>query len=242
MVNNNVFNKLAIEKVKTQSDYLANKIKKMIISGELSGGSVFPNENDLSKKLNVGRGTLREAYTILETEGYIQRTKNGTSVRGRDEIAQQGNLKASLELADFNKMIEFVCVLEPAAVYIAAKNITDSQLAELKSLMDACENATDDLHRFLQLNYEIHSCIRNASENHLIISALIAYYNIFEQHIVRNIYFSNYNNDEFRKESLQQHSRLFDALEKRDADLAKAIMLEHLHHDVDFGLKNFLPF
>ena len=53
MNNTSILEKLAVKELKTQSDYLADKIKGMITSGEIKQGFKFPNENDFCKQLNV---------------------------------------------------------------------------------------------------------------------------------------------------------------------------------------------
>ena len=60
MENDKLLDKLVINEIKTQSDYLADKIKNMIVSREFHDGFVFPNENEFCKKLNVSRSTLRK--------------------------------------------------------------------------------------------------------------------------------------------------------------------------------------
>ena len=55
------------------SDVIFRRIRDAIISGELPPGYVFPNENELCKKLNIGRSSLREAYSPLETLKLIVR-------------------------------------------------------------------------------------------------------------------------------------------------------------------------
>lgn len=234
MENANLLDKLAIGEIKTQSDHLADKIKNMIVSHELNEGFVFPNENDFCRRLGVSRSTLREAYKILDTQGFIHRTKHGTYVKCREDIAKQGNFVASLELADEVELIEFVCALEPDAVSLAAKKIDEAGIAELEVLLEACEAVGDNWKALLVKNYEFHAYIRELAGNNLITSALIAYYDIFNQQIIAGIYIENEDTDEFRKNSLRQHRELFEAIKNHDAEKAKAIEYKHLLDDIEF--------
>ena len=191
MEENQLLSKLAVEHIKTQSDFLADRIKDMIIDEELQDGFTFPNEAEFCKILNVSRSTLREAYKILDTQGFIRRTKRGTYIRSREEIAEQGNFTASLELSSYREMCEFVCALEPEAVYLAAKKITDAELAELARLMEAVEACGDDYKAVMKKNSAFHGFIRKVADDHLITSALSAYYDSVSQQIVENIYAQN---------------------------------------------------
>ena len=235
MDNNELLSSLAVEHIKTQSDYLADKIKTMIVEEELPDGFAFPNEADFCKILNVSRSTLREAYKILDTEGFIRRTKRGTFIRSKEEIAEQGNFSASLELSNYREMCEFVCALEPEATYLAAQKITDADVAELQELLEKVEACGYDFKAVMKTNKEFHSCIRRIADNTLITSALTAYYDSFSVQIVENIYSQNGKDESlkaFLDEALADHRALFEALKAHDADKARAIEYRHLQADL----------
>lgn len=227
-----ILNKLAVTEIKTQSDYLAEQIRDMIVSRDLPDGYAFPNETEFCKILNVSRGTLREAYKVLDTQGYIRRTKHGTYIKARKEIAEEGDFAASMRLASDEEIIEFVLALEPEAVYLAAEKMDEENIKELEQLLIACEDAIDqDWKIFLDRNYEFHQYIRNMSRNMLIISALAAYYDNFNEKIIQNIYRTN-DTKRFRESSLKQHRELFEAIKAKDAHKAKDIERHHLFDDV----------
>lgn len=233
--NKDRFRDIAFTETKTQSDILADRIKNMISSRELEEGYQFPNENEFCRILNVGRGTLREAYMILDSHGYIKRTKHGTFVRKKEEIAKQGNFLASLELAETNEMVEFVCALEPEAVFLAAKRINEQQLEEIDKMMQECKRHQHDAAKIAECNYRLHEYIRNASGNQLIISALTAYYDIFNQQVIRYVYTGE--DSAFMEEALRQHEKLWIALKNHDAEEARRITYDHLLADVRYRYK-----
>ena len=232
MEKENLLDKLIVNEIKTQSDYLAENIKNMIITRELDDNFKFPNELEFSKKLNVSRTTLREAYKVLVTQGFIRVTKHGTYVKSRAEIAKEGDFTASLDLADKREMLEFVCALEPEAVALAAKKIDDEGLQKLEVLLLECERVAEDSKALMETNYQFHTYIREWAKNYLITSALAAYYDIFNQQIVEKIYSSDVSFVEFRNNSLVQHRELFDALKNRDSDRARQIAFQHLLDDI----------
>lgn len=233
MENNQLLSKLAVDQIKTQSDFLADRIKDMIVDEELQDGFTFPNEAEFCKILNVSRSTLREAYKILDTQGFIRRTKRGTYIRSRDEIAEQGNFTASLELSSYREMCEFVCALEPEAVYLAAKKITEEDLVQLHQLMEEVEHCENDYKALMKKNSEFHGFIRRIADNNLITSALTAYYDSFSQQIVENIYAQNDNLEEFLQNSLKDHRELYAALQAHDSEKARDIEYRHLLADLE---------
>lgn len=232
MEENQLLSKLAVEHIKTQSDFLADRIKDMIVDEELADGFTFPNEAEFCKILNVSRSTLREAYKILDTQGFIRRTKRGTYIRSRDEIAAQGNFTASLELSSYREMCEFVCALEPEAVYLAAQKITEEELEELRRLMEDVEACGDDYKAVMKKNSAFHGFIRKIADNTLITSALMAYYDSFSQQIVENIYAQNDDLEEFLQNSLRDHRELYAALQAHDCETARDIEYRHLVADL----------
>lgn len=236
MENNELLSSLAVEHIKTQSDYLADKIKAMIVSEELQDGFTFPNEAEFCKLLNVSRSTLREAYKILDTQGFIRRTKRGTYIRSREEIAEDGNFSASLELSNYKEMCEFVCALEPEAVCLAAQKITDEELAGLHLAMEEVEACGNDFKAVMKKNKQFHEMIRRIADNTLIMSALSAYYDSFSQQIVENIYSQNdtlENLEKFLRNSLEDHRELYEAMKAHDGEKARAIELRHLVADLE---------
>ncbi len=225
--------KLTIDQYKTQSDYLADKIKQMIANKEFEDGFVFPNENEFCKILNVSRGTLRDAYKKLDTQGFIERTKQGTFIKCRETIAKQGNYTASLELATTQEMFEFISAFEPEAVCLAAQKIDEEGIRRMEELLEACERCASDHAALNAANYKFHEFIRMQSKNNLVISALTAYYDIFNKHVIDMIYLLLQEGaNTFRDQALEQHRDLLAAFKTRDGEKARTIAYEHLQADL----------
>ena len=51
-------------------EQIMDAIKRMIVSGELSSGSVLPSVRTLSKDLKISALTVKKAYDNLEAEGF----------------------------------------------------------------------------------------------------------------------------------------------------------------------------
>ena len=122
--------------------------------------SYSPNENEFCKILNVSRGTLRDAYKKLDTQGFIERTKQGTYVKCKETIAMQGNFSASLELATKQEMVEFISAFEPEAACLAAQKIDEEGIKQLEHLMAECEYNAEDPAALNTANYKFHEFIR----------------------------------------------------------------------------------
>ena len=225
----NPFLKIAAEERKSHADLLAEELKRMIITGQLTPEHAFPNENELCRQLNVSRSTLREAYKILEIQGYISRTKHGTYVKEKNNMAINGSFSASLELSQYNELIEFVNILEAEAVYLAAERATNEQLAEIEKYMKLCEENEYIPGAIEEFNYKFHLAIRIASNNQLLVSALSASYETFNQKIIKKLLIKR----EFLDQCMEQHRLLFDAIQNRRAEVARKLSYEHLMSDIE---------
>lgn len=79
------------------SNQIADQIRKMIVEGHLKNGDKLPSERDLSKRLGVGRISLREGLRILESMGVIE-TKYG--VNSGSYVADMGLENLSEKFSD----------------------------------------------------------------------------------------------------------------------------------------------
>lgn len=63
---------------------MADHLRRMILSGTLEAGYRLPGSRELAQAHGVSRTTAKQAYEILEAEGYVEeRGRSGTYVRGR---------------------------------------------------------------------------------------------------------------------------------------------------------------
>jgi DNA-binding FadR family transcriptional regulator len=58
---------------------VAHQIRELAISGRLAPGSRLPTERTLARRFNVSRTAIRDAFLLLETQGFltIKRGRNG---------------------------------------------------------------------------------------------------------------------------------------------------------------------
>src|SRR6266508_4936460 len=119
------------------TDEAIDRIKEMIVSGELHPGDRLPREADLAERLGLSRNSLREAVRALTLIHVLDvRQGDGTYVTSLEPPLL---LDAMTFVVDFHRddtVLEFLEVrriLEPAATAMAALNMTDQQVAELRA-------------------------------------------------------------------------------------------------------------
>jgi DNA-binding FadR family transcriptional regulator len=122
------------------TDEAIEKIKAMIVSGELRPGDRLPKEADLADRLGLSRNSLREAVKALSLIRVLDvRQGDGTYVTS---LEPRLLLDALTFVVDFHRddtVLEFLevrRVLEPAATALAARRMTDEQVDKLRAVLD----------------------------------------------------------------------------------------------------------
>jgi len=54
------------------TEQVVEKIMTSIVAGTYKEGDKLPTEQALCQELNVGRSTVREAFRVLQTMGYVE--------------------------------------------------------------------------------------------------------------------------------------------------------------------------
>ena len=125
------------------TDEAIEKIKAMIVSGELSPGDRLPPEKELSERLGLSRNSMREAVKALEVIRVLDvRRGDGTYVTS---LAPRELLEAMsfvVDLHDRDVILEIFGVrriLESSASGLAAQHATDVDRAALHELLDSVD-------------------------------------------------------------------------------------------------------
>lgn len=196
----------------TLSAQVVNRLRKWILLGELAPGAVLV-ERHLSEKLGVSRTPMREALQILGSEGLI------TIVPNRRPRVASPSLKEILELLEVHMLIE------GHGTRLAAKNITDAELEDLKRVLEELDSsgANRGQFDFFELDMAFHRKIVEASRN----ATLIETHSQLNARLYRTRFLSTQTLSG-RPLMQSQHLQIFDALQSRDEDLAKRQIEEHL--------------
>src|SRR5438067_596111 len=207
------------QKVQAQSlvDVVAERIEAAIISGALEPGSRL-SEQALAASLGVSRGPLREAIRRLEGRKLLQRIPNiGVRV-------------ASLSLRDLNEILQIREALEGMACALAAKNMTDAEIAGLQQLLDKHEHQKSvqegkgyyQESKDFDFHFRIVTGARNARMSEMLMGDL--YY------LLRIYRYKSSTKPGRAKAALQEHKDIVAAIARRDPVAAEQKMRDHLRN------------
>jgi DNA-binding GntR family transcriptional regulator len=190
-------------------------IREGIVRGRFSPGSHL-TAHDLAAACGLSRTPVREAMRRLHAEGLIE------------FIPHRGAFVTRIDESEINNIYDLRVALESYAAEAAARNITSSQLEELRSLAtqmrDLIEERPSEFTETLaEMNNRFHKQVVVASHNSRLQSALSS---IVEMPLVLRT-FRGRNLDQLRR-SNDQHLELVSALAQRDCAWARSVMTSHI--------------
>ena len=182
----------------------------------ISNGSLRANEplreERIAEALGVSRTPVREALVRLLAEGLIIADGSG-GVRVEDVTAE-----------DLDEVFTLREVLEPLALRYAAANPNFEGIRDLRRIHEESHQAiaNDDIEQLLDLNTQFHAAL-NA------MAAPRRLRNFIDQLRVQSRRFrvlALYDDSE-RRQSVTEHGRLIDLVERGDAEGAVALLMTH---------------
>lgn len=136
------------------AERLKDVLEDAIINGRLLPGERLDPEA-LSKQFGVSRTPIREAIQQLSISGLVV------------VLPKKGTFIAKVSFNQLIEMFEVMAEFEGMCGRLAARRITENELAELKAALLRCEDPairanSDD---YYYENEHFHNCIYNASHN-----------------------------------------------------------------------------
>ena len=188
---------------------VAERLRTQIFDRLLEPGA-WIDEQKLAVEYGISRTPLREALKVLATEGLVtMKPRRGAYVAemSRDDVAQVYRLLA---------------LLEADAVADVARHASDEQFAQLQALHDLLERQVRQRDAFFATNERFHMALLDIGGNR------------WRTQIVadlRKVMKLNRHHSLFKQgrlaDSLGEHRLLMEAIKRRNAARATALMREH---------------
>ncbi len=203
------------EKESTKSENLTEYLIEAIVEGQLAPGSKI-SEPELAKQFQVSRGPLREALMRVEGLGLIERIPH---------------IGARVIQLSPTKLVELYAVreaLEGMAARLAARNITEIELAGLESLLSTHSTHIDQVegasYFHQQGDFDFHYRIIQACRNQQLIGLLCDEL----YHLLRMYRYQSPRSHSRPVEALEEHKFILRAIRQRDEELAEMLMRRHI--------------
>jgi GntR family transcriptional regulator, transcriptional repressor for pyruvate dehydrogenase complex len=209
------------------TDEAIEKIKAMIVTGELGPGDRLPKENDLAERLGLSRNSLREAVKALSLIRVLDvRQGDGTYVTSLEPNLL---LDAMSFVVDFHRddtVLEFLEVrriLEPAATAMAAAQMSDEAIADLRSVLDQLADAPT-IEALVANDLEFHRRIALGSGNTVLCSLLDG----LSGPTTRARIWRGLTQEGAVDKTREQHTAICDAIESRQPEVARSWATVHI--------------
>jgi DNA-binding GntR family transcriptional regulator len=197
----------------TLADQAYEALANSIITGELPPGTRML-EVELAERYGMSRGPLREAMRRLEERRLVER------------ISQRGVRVVRLTGSKLRGIYQVREALEGMACRLAAQNMTDAEIAELRTMLEAHEaivRERDDYSQNQQ-DWDFHDRIARGSRNETIVSLLCD-----DLYQLLKVYRNQHKSKPGRaRRALEEHWRILGALEDRDGEMAELMMRRHI--------------
>ncbi|WP_307020733.1 FadR/GntR family transcriptional regulator [Streptomyces canus] len=209
------------------TDEAIDKIKAMIVAGELAPGSRLPKEEVLAGQLGLSRNSLREAVRALTAMRIlITRQGDGTYVSSLEPHLLLESLSFAADVSQGHTALQLLQVrrlLEPQATGLAATLLKPKDLQELRNILDRSRTVTT-VEEFVAHDIAFHLRIVEAVGNP-VLSMLLQVLSTRTQRvrIVRGS-----QADHALKNAHEDHEQILSALEARDALLAVSASTIHI--------------
>lgn len=197
---------------RTLHDELLERLRTLIIDGELAPGSKIP-ERELCDRFGVSRTPLREALKVLASENLVILTPN------------RGAQVSELTVSDLEEVFPVMGALEALAGEMACSAITEEEIAQIGQLHDEMVRKFEDrdLDAYFGLNQAIHERILQAARN----PTLLSLHRGLAGRIRRARYLANMSAPRW-EQAVAEHEEILSALKDRDGARLGGIMRRHL--------------
>jgi DNA-binding GntR family transcriptional regulator len=199
----------------------ATRLRQMLVEGAIAPGAKL-NERELSELLQVSRTPLREAIKMLASEGLVEL------------LPHRGAIAVALDEQAVRDTFEVMAGLEALSGELAARRITDEELAEIRATHYEMLAAYTrrDLSAYYRLNAQIHRAINAAAKN----PVLSATYERINARLQALRFRSNQDGAKW-KNAMREHEQMMEALAARDAAGMRKVLATHLNNKLDVVLE-----
>lgn len=201
-------------------DEIAAKIRARIMSGDIPIGSQL-RQAELASDFGVSRTPVREALRQLQTGGLIDVVPNrGAVVRvpAPWEVREAYEVRAELEALAASRAVSRISHAELDRLRAANQEMYDRSVGAERPGLDRALDSRQE-------NDTFHDTIAGAAANARLARSIEEINETFPRNVSAQLLV---NDDRHREENYQEHIRIIDALERGDAEAARAEMRAHV--------------
>lgn len=208
----------------TGSQHIRDTLRDAIVERRLAPGTKL-SESDVGELFNVSRTLVRAALQALSYEGLVSVEKNRGAFVAHPSIDQARQIFATRRL------------IEPGVVRAAAPHIGKAELAELRRMLAAERQLTDQRGHSarraeIKASGDFHLALADLSGNTIL-------RRFMDELVARSsLVIALYGQSTVSSCGHNEHDEIVNALERGDVDAAAKLMVHHIDHiEADLDLR-----
>ncbi len=206
---------------------IVSQIEERIVAGDLKAGDQLPSENELAKQFGVSRTAVREAIKALREKRLVEvRPGRGTFITNGMPDAMRHSLGLLMKFGPANgsaSLVEVREILEPEIAALAARRITDGDIAAMQEAIATMDTALDDVDRFVEADLDFHLALAEATQNPVIPLLMDSIIDLLREERKRIGLVEG-----GLRRGQSHHKKILQAVTRRDAQAARRSMQAHL--------------
>lgn len=206
----------------TLSQRVYQALKKDIIMGRYQPGEAL-SEKVLAKRYHGSRTPVREAAVRLQQEHLMK------------IVANRGYFITQITIQWVNEIYEFRAAVEGASAEVAAQKNWDQATMDRLVKLANTEHRVDDrasYMRFIEADTEFHLAIAQLTRNPLLIRSVADMRSQMER-----IMYASIDAGYYGELPVREHCGIVEAIQQRDATLARKRMCDHIYISKDKVLR-----
>lgn len=218
---------MPIQAVYTQRLYrqIADQLAELIARGELPPGSRLPPERVLAQELGVSRPSVREALIALEIDGFVD-VRGGAGVFVRAARPPRRSGSAAAEPGPFEAIAARLLV-ECETAALAAAGRDQQQLARLEATLVLMRREFAAKGSALEADRLFHVRVAEAAGNNALVTIVDRLWDYRGGALFRK-FDEHFDSPGRHAAAIEEHTRIVEAIHRRDAEAARASMRDHL--------------
>ena len=208
-------------------EQIVQQIEESVLNGTLKPGDQLPAERELAQRLGVSRTAVREAVKALREKGLVE------AYSGRGTFVTDGTSQAARQSFDLMVKIgqqegaphlaELRLILEPGIAALAAVRAKEDDLVALREAVAVMDRAQDDPEAYIEADLDFHLALAETVANPLILSLIDSIVGLLREQRIKI-----FNVEGGPQRGQIHHKRILEAMERRDAEMARTSMRAHL--------------
>ena len=206
-------------------EIIADKLEFTIVS-DLSGDKQkLPSEQRLATAFGVSRPVIREAIKILKARGLIESRQGAPTfikAYGVEDFQKSLERIAHAQNVTMEQIFEVRVALELASIQLAARNVTEEDLTNLREINAQMRSPNAGKHELADADTLFHVTLAKCSKNPLLVVMTEAFSGQLKKWIQTTV------NENTKVDGVAFHEKLIEAIERGDEDKARNLMQAHL--------------